>query len=227
MRPGLILLALVAVAFPARRSAAMAMGPLTTGTLWSESSVPALSTSWTDMAREPCALRGFEVRFTIQFHGLPARWRAGATRFGPGAFAAVDGWADEQFVWHPEEFASPAVRCFVRRGSELERTFQGARTHQRFELRGVVREVWRGRPWIEVHAATPLEEEVGEATVFHAGRAVELIQDGSFVLADQALEVALSAPLPEAARAELGRLRDLCAVEIADPKPAPIRPRRR
>lgn len=225
MRPRRILVALSALALAGIGAASPWI--VTRATTSSDSPAPALSTSWTEMVREPCALRGFEVRFTIQFHGLPARWQAGATRFGPGAFAAVDGWADEQRVWLADEFDSPAVRCFVRRGSELERTFASARTHQRFELRGVVREIWRGRPWIEVHSATPLAEEVGEATVFHAGRAVELIGDGSFVLADQALEVALSAPLPDAARAELGRLRDLCAVEIANPKPAPIRPRRR
>lgn len=182
--------------------------------------------TWLELLNTPCRHQGQEVVFAFQFHGWPERWHPGPTRFGEGAYAAISGWADEQFPWIPEEFDNPAVRLFVRRGSEAQRSFVGALPHQRFEVTGIVREVWRDRPWIELTGATLLEDQIGEATVFHAARAIELMEDGTFVMADEALQQALSAPLPDAARDELSRLREVCATEMADPKPAPIRPRK-
>lgn len=186
----------------------------------------AIPVTWPELANTPCRHQGLEVSFSFQFHGHLERWQAGPTRFGPGAFAAISGWADEQFPWIQEEFANPAVRLFVRRGSDVERAFAEARPHQRFAVTGTLREVWRDRPWIELGSARPLEEEIGEATAFHAGRAIELMEEGTYVLADEALQQALSAPLPGPARDELSRLREVCATEMADPKPAPIRPRK-
>ncbi len=184
--------------------------------------------SWTDLSSLPCRHRGETVRFTVQFHGLLNRWTPGPTRFGPGAFAGISAWADEQFPWVENEFENPAVRAFARRGSELQHTLASATPHQRFAVEGVVREVWLDRPWIELVALTPLTEAIGEATVFHAARAIELMEDGTFVLADEALQQALQQDgLPSAAREELGRLREICAAEIASPKPPPIRPRNR
>ncbi len=181
---------------------------------------------WRDVAAQPCRFQGQEVTVRVQFRDLPARWQAGPTRFGPGAFVAVTAWADEQFPWVRDEFTNPQARVFVRKGTELERTFAAARTHQRFEVRGIVREVWRDRPWIELQSAVPLEDEVGEATIIHASRAVTLIEEESFELADEALRQALVAPMPDPAREELARLRAVCAEGIATPPPAPIRPRK-
>ncbi|MBL8860493.1 MAG: hypothetical protein JNK02_00635 [Planctomycetes bacterium] len=183
--------------------------------------------TWSELADLPCLHHGSEVRFRIQVQGRLDRWRPGPTRFGPGAYAAVAAWADEQFPWDEAEFENPRVRVFVRRGAELDRTLASARAHQRFEVRGIVREVWNDRPWVELVAVKPLPEEIGEASVFHAARALERMADGAFQLAEEALQQALSAPLPAHAREELGRLRTICAAEIADPKPTPIRPRKR
>jgi len=182
---------------------------------------------WRDVAAQPCKFQGQEVTVRIQFRDLPARWQAGPTRFGPGMFTAVTGWSDEQFPWVRDEFTHPQARVFVRKGTELERTFAAARTHQRFEVRGIVREVWRDRPWIELQSVVLLEDEVGEATVIHASRAISLIEEQSFELADEALRQALVAPMPDPAREELARLRGLCAEGIATPPPDPIRPRKK
>jgi len=219
-------LALAWLAGVAATGLGLAAGPRpTTGA--TEITIPAPGVTWSELAGFPCRHHGAKVRFTIQFHGRPARWSAGPTRFGPGAFVAVSAWADEQLPWFENEFENPAARVFLRRGTDLERTFASATPHQRFEVEGYVREVWLDRPWIEVVAATPLEEAIGEATVFHAARALELMEEGTFVLADEALQQALQQDaLPAQAREHLGRMREVCNEEMADPKPAPIRPRR-
>ncbi len=223
LRPRSLALALLAAVAAAGFGKAAGPRPIPGG---AEITTPAPGVAWSELAGFPCRQHGNRVRLTLQFHSLPARWSAGPTRFGPGAFAAVSAWADEQFPWFVNEFENPAARVFVRRGTDIERTFASATPHQRFEVEGYVREVWLDRPWIELVAATPLEEAIGEATVFHAARALELMEDGTFVIADEALQQALQQDaLPPHAREALGRLREICIEEMADPKPAPIRPR--
>jgi hypothetical protein len=183
------------------------------------------ATTWSELAATPCARHGATVRFTVQFHGVLTRWQAGPTRFGPGTFRAFTAWSDEQFPWEDEAFENPHARAFARRGSEPDRTLERAHPHERFEIVAVVREVWNDRPWVEVLSATPLPDAIGEATVIHAARALDLVEAGSFALADQALQQALAAPMPPHAREELSRIRTICSAEIADPAPVPIRPR--
>jgi hypothetical protein len=204
-------------------AAALARTPTALASDTRDTSVAA---TWNELTSTPCQFHGLEVHFTFQYHGRVERWQAGPTRFGPGAFSAISGWAEEQFPWVSEEFANPAVRLFLRLGSEPERTLQGAHPHQRFAVHGIVRDAWRNRPWIELTSAIPLQEEIGEATVFHAGRALERMEEGSFEIADESLQQALAAPMPALAREELGRLRQVCAEGMAEPQPTPIRPRK-
>lgn len=192
-----------------------------------ESSVPGMEVTWSELATTPCRFHDQLVRFDIQFHGRPQRWHAGATRFGPGAFAAISAWSDEQFPWIEEEFEQPVVRLFVRLDSAADRTLQSAFPHQRFAVEGIVRDVWRDRPWIELTNAVALPDSIGEATVFHAARAIERMEEASFEIADESLQQALSAPLPDKARLELERLRAVCAERSAEPQHIPIRPRRK
>ncbi len=178
---------------------------------------------WADVAAEPCRHHGQELRLRLQVHSRPARWQPGPTRFGPGAFLALDAWSDEQFPWVEHDYLAPTARVFVRRDTAAARAIAAARTHQRLEIRGVVREVWRDVPWIEVTAAHVLDEEIGEATVIHAARAIDLMESDSWELADQELLQALSGPVPPAAREELVRLRSVCQEALRNPRPAPIR----
>ncbi len=192
-----------------------------------ESSVPGIEVTWSELAATPCRFHDQTVRFDIQFHGRPQRWHAGPTRFGPGAFAAISAWADEQFPWFAEEFEHPAVRVFVRLESAADLALRSAHPHERFAVEGIVRDVWRDRPWIELTNAVALPDSIGEATVFHAARAIERMEDASFEIADESLQQALAAPLPDKARAELERLRAMCAERSAQPQHVPIRPRRK
>jgi hypothetical protein len=222
VRPAAVILGVV-LSLAGARAAALARTPTA---LASDTLDRSLAATWDDLTSTPCRFHGLEVHFTFQYHGRIERWQAGPTRFGSGAFAAISGWADEQFPWVTEEFDNPAVRLFLRRGSEPERTLGSAHPHQRFAVHGIVRDAWRNRPWIELTSAIPLDEKIGEATVFHAARALERMEEGSFEIADESLQQALAAPLPALAREELGRLRQVCAEGMAEPQPTPIRPRK-
>lgn len=171
---------------------------------------------WTELARDRSLYLGQRVRVQVQFHSWVVSWNPYLTRFGPGEFACLAAWSDEQFPWIREQYDAPAVRLFVRRGSRPEAELEQARFYGRYELVLDVRELLRERPWCEVVAVRPLERSLGEGTVIHAARAWTLIGNGTPSLAALELRRALAGNPPAPARQELQRLLDLCRAEDRD-----------
>lgn len=173
---------------------------------------------WEDLALFPGRYLGKTVRIDLQFHSLPATWNPFMTRFGQRQYIAVDAWADEQFPWNPADFVAPAARVFARRDSAAQAALSIGQRSGRFEVIAVVREVFLDRPWVEVLDARPLVESIGEGTVIHVRRALELVETNAWKLAEAEFDRALSAALPTAAQMELMRLRELCRTQAAAPK---------
>jgi len=161
----------------------------------------------------PGRFLGEEVLFTLQFRALVEDWNPYLSRFEPGRWLALEVWPDELFTWDEPVFAAPGGRLFLRRGGGFEPLARRARTYQRFEARGRVREVFLGEPWIELLELVPLEGEVGEGTILHVTRARELVGEGQFTLALDQYERARAAPLPPHALAAV--LAEIRATEEA------------
>ena len=166
---------------------------------------------WSDLSDRPCRWLGRNVRLRVQVESRPTQWNPYVTRFGAGQFDALQAWADEQFPWVQSEFDAPAVRVFARKGSAASSALDGAPAYARFELTGVVREVFLDLPWIEVVEVQPLAESISEASIIHAARAIELMHQGAWELARLELDQAQAAPLPDAAAMELARLQAVCS----------------
>jgi hypothetical protein len=171
--------------------------------------------TWRELAERPCRWLGRTVRVRVQVESHPSDWKPYVTRFGTGQFDALQGWTDEQFPWVQAEFEAPLVRVFARKGSAAASGLSGAKPYARFELTGVVREVFLDLPWVEVVAALPMGDAIEEASVIHAARAIELMGESAWDLAELELDQALEAPMPEAAAMELVRLREEC-IEARD-----------
>lgn len=171
--------------------------------------------AWEDLQTKPLHWVGRRVRLRIQHHSRPATWNPYVTRFGPRQFSAVQAWTDDQLPWIKAQYDAPAVRVFARRGSAAEHVFAQAAVHQRFEIVGVVRELFLDLPWIEVASARALENGISEAAVIHASRAIQLVDDGLFALADLELEQVLAAPLPPHAQADIEERRKAVRAALA------------
>jgi hypothetical protein len=98
----------------------------------------------------------------------------------------------------------------MRRDSDAVKVLANAPKYARFEVVARVRQVFLGRPWIEIESAQRLVPEIGEGALLHASRALQLIEGEQWQLASDDLDRALIGNLPEPARAELLRLRDGC-----------------
>jgi hypothetical protein len=162
------------------------------------------------LRRDEPAWLGKRVRFALQLHGLVPDWNPFLSRFGPAQWLAVSAWPDEAFLWDQPAFDDPCPTLFARRGGPLEEGLRGAAQFDRFEAVGVVREAFRGEPWIEIQSLTPLEGSVGDGTILHVARARDFVLQGQWELALQQFERAKAAPLPAHALAEIDRQVVLC-----------------
>lgn len=154
---------------------------------------------------------GREVAFTLQVESEPETWRSWLTRFTPARYRALRAWGDEAFLWERAAFDDPAPHLFAARGSAAERALAGARRYDRFRVRAAVREVFLDEPWVELLEVERLPERIEEGTLVHALRALELLEQKSYVLAANELErAAAPSRLPARVVTELARLRALC-----------------
>lgn len=165
----------------------------------------------------PGAHLGREVRFVVQHSTWIEAWNPLTTRFGDGDYRAWSNWADEQLLWRSDEYDSPFVRLFVRRGSAAEWALEGLEPYRRFEVVGTVKAVIDGEPWIEVVGVRPLTEQIGDGSLVHAGRGLAAWERGEWSRGVEEFDRALASPLPPIAREELLRLKALCRDRVDHP----------
>lgn len=172
--------------------------------------VPLLPTVAIDaLLQKPELELGITHRAYAQFHGQRDDWEPFLTRFHADDYRCVTLWSDEQWLWIEEEYESPAIELFVRRGTDVDRALRDAKPHDRFRMAITVREMHAGRAWIEVTEAVPTRVQVPEGTVLHAIRAMEMIEREGWPLAVSELERALRPELPGPVRRELETLLEL------------------
>jgi len=156
-----------------------------------------------DAFHRPTRHLGARVRTTVQLDREITDWNAFSTRFTPEAYRCFRVWSDDQRLWDADAFHSPVGRVFVSKGSDAERGLLKADRFQRFILHADVRQVLIGQPWLEVKHAFRSWETVGEGTLLHATRGLDLLERGAVEMARKEFERALTPRLPEAIRLQL------------------------
>lgn len=167
--------------------------------------------------RDPQASLGKLVRIRFQFDAEAERWNPYLTRFGAVDYRAFRVWSDEQFLWDKEQWDAPLAQLFTRRGGVAERALAGAPQLARFEAIGRVRQVFLGRPWIELEQVRRIGDEISESTLLHASRAVLAMEEAHWAMAREHLDRALVGSMPPRAREELTALR---AITLDPPRPS-------
>lgn len=147
----------------------------------------------------------FEINVVVRAVDRP--FEPYLTRFDPTEWACLEVWSDDLFLWRSEHFARSSPCLFVRRDSPIAPMLAERRPYERLLVTGLVRQVYAGRPWIEVLDVRLASESLTEPTIFHAARAIELLEQGRADLGESEMERALAAPMPARQRLELERVR--------------------
>ncbi len=171
--------------------------------------------SLAEVFADPVPWLGREFRAVFQLQSTPASWNPYLTRFGSGDYAAARVWGDGQFLWEVEAWKNPVGLIFARRGTLAQEQLASAATFARFEARLHVRQVFLGRAWTEIVELRPLPRQIGEGTILHAGRALQLMNGDSWKLALEDLHRAAIPSLPRHALDELARLNRVCEEQVA------------
>jgi len=156
--------------------------------------------------------RGLPVEMDLQFHETRKSTNPFFTRFTTESYLCFAAWGAEQALWHREEYENDFAFFFVDRYSQCFRTILEAKPYQRIRVSAVVRDVFRGRPYIEVTKLKITDDSVSEATIFHGAKAQKAMAAGETGAALASYEEALRAKLPSDARARM--LADMANVHL-------------
>lgn len=163
---------------------------------------------------DPQEYLGQTLRIQVQVEGELTQWNPFLTRFGERDYRALRCWSDSQFLWQPEDWDAPLALLFARRGSEAEAALAKLPKFTHCEALVCVRQVFMGRPWLEVRSLVALGDSIQEGSILHASRALRWAEERRWSAAVDDFERALVGPMPEAARRELRRLRDVARGEL-------------
>lgn len=158
--------------------------------------------------REPSRTVHVPFEFTVVVRAVDRPFEPYLTLFDPTEWMCIEAWSDDLFLWRPDHYARSSPCLFVRRSSPFALTIAERKPYDRVVVTGLVRQVFAGRPWIEVWDVRPANEGLTEPTIFHAARAIELFEQGRADLGESEMERALAAPLPARQRTELERVRE-------------------
>lgn len=159
--------------------------------------------SLTNIRKKPDSYRGLSVDTEIQFHELRKSSNPFFTRFTDDNYACFSAWGGEQALWHKEEYQNEFLFLFVDRTSLCFRALLECSAYQRLHVKAVVRDIFRGIPYIEVTSIEMIDDSVTEATISHAAKAKKAADAGDTATALAEYERAMRGKLPKILKAEM------------------------
>jgi hypothetical protein len=149
---------------------------------------------------KPEAWRDVPVAFVVQFHQIGKAGSSFFTRFEPDTWLGFSAWTDDAALWEKKAFESDFPHLFVRRDGADARIVTSAAIYDRLAVSGVVRDVIKGRPWIEVTSIRTLPEKMTEASLVHLVKGLTLRDHRRFEAAAREFEAADAVTLPVSVR---------------------------
>jgi tetratricopeptide (TPR) repeat protein len=151
---------------------------------------------------KPEAYRALPVQIEIQFHEPRKMGNPFFTRFTEDNYYCFAAWGVEQALWDREEYQKDFPFLFVDRKSVVCRTFVDAKIYDRLRVKAVVRDVFRGIPYVEVTEADVLDDSITEATILHGAKAKKLAKEGDTAGALAEFERAMRGSLADITKAQ-------------------------
>jgi hypothetical protein len=178
--------------------------------------VQVVGTTLSAVRNSPGAFRGVWIRMTVQFASLGKVSNPFFTQFEPSKFANFYAWADEQAIWKRDQYEDLFGLFFVDKQTKFAAHIYDLKLFQRLEIVGVVRNVFQGKPWIEVTEFNTLQQHVNTATLSHVYRAESHMKKREWKRAITELSLAPGDELPDHVRGQIHKNMAMCFLRLGE-----------
>jgi hypothetical protein len=156
---------------------------------------------FTKILAHPEAFQGIEVAFVVQFHELNDSDNPVFTRFLGEWDLNFAAWADGAELWTRAGYLADHPYFFAKRGSVPAETVLKAQIYSRWMATGIVRRVFKDKPWIQVTSLSRLGTQIDQPSLTALAKGFKLANDGQHVQAALAFRAAEHNRLPTNVRA--------------------------
>ena len=175
-----------------------------------------------DVRANPSAYKNVFISFKAQFHGIGSVHNPFFTRFTRTEYTNFWAWGDEQKVWKVSEFSNPLSILFIKKLDNdeiLAKVFKYKR-FDRLQIKGVVRNVFKNAPWIEVVSVEKIDGKVTIPTLTHMHRAYSYMSKRRWAQAGTELNLAMTEGLPPFYQGWIHAYLGECLMKLGRPDPA-------
>ncbi len=123
--------------------------------LFAEIGIEYEDTTLSKIKGSPTSFKNLGVKVKIIFNSLTDNWVPVYTFFSPEKYINFAGWGYEEHIWYKKVLLNDYPYFYIRKDIDEARKIVKANKYQCFELKGVVRNVYEGKAWIEVESIKP------------------------------------------------------------------------
>jgi hypothetical protein len=109
-------------------------------------------------------------QFTLTFHQYTQVYNPYFTRFVPERYLNFAAWGDEQEIWKVEEYSRDFPFLFVAKKARNLSDFLKLKRFDRVQVIGEIKDIFKGKPWIELYSIKPLDGKITEKSLVHRVR---------------------------------------------------------
>src|ERR1043165_1574518 len=120
-----------------------------------------------EVLAKPEAWREVPISFNVQFRRAEQHDEVFHTRFDPESWTSFAAWPDEASLWEKPAWDADFPFLFIRRDAPAFILATKGVAYRRLAVTGVVRDVIKGKPWIEVTGLKELPGHLTEAALLH------------------------------------------------------------
>jgi tetratricopeptide (TPR) repeat protein len=159
----------------------------------------------TDLLKNPRQYMDVEVEFKVYFDAPGSNYNPYFTRFNNDVYGNFSAWPIDARLYEKRDFPRPYPFFFASKISKEWKKVKNIDHMRIVKLTAVVRDVFRGQPWIEVLDYSSSSGGLSESDVKDVVRADACFVAGRYKDAARLYERADSSSLPDTVRADLQR----------------------
>ncbi len=178
-------------------------------------------TTLQQIEKTPQAFKNLAVRFEGHFRGIGALHNAFFTRFTRADFVNFEVWGISKKLWVKEDFDNPTPTFFVdKRNNKVIDLLSNLKRYQKIACTGIIRNVFRGKPWFEISQVEVLPSKLNTATLARMVRARRLMERRRWKQAGNEFNMAFAPGLDNEVKGWIHYYLGVCLMRVGNAKRA-------